>query len=581
MKHPPKRAIVITVVTAVAFIALGVIIGGAAPGFYWQDGAAPSLGLQEKKGIDLLNKRFGVVRISSVLDGKLIGAASSNRLLADVLTNDAVATESNSEILLQTNTGEVLLLESSQKNAETKMITAYSKLWNVEAVEKNQMGELFQDREQYNGDFSGATTLPTVNGSDASVLVAVIDSGIDDHHPALTSGIWKNSIEASGRAGVDDDRNGRTDDIEGWDFVNDSSSVRDTVGHGTHVTGVIAARPTFLSDMTGINPRGTSVMVLKVADDKHGLKLSNVLAALRYAENKNVDVINMSLGFTDDSQIFRSAIHDLKEKGIYLVAAAGNNAESTKQYPAAYPEVLSVGSANIDGGRWQTSNFGEWVDINVPGKLLSTLPDNRYGTKSGTSQAAALITGLYSYYKYAYPEMDDATIETAIIDFAHTFENNAAVASLIAAGVNADWMKATADILKSGRFASAIEIKQLELQKVISQEEAYAFLLEYFGVRSEVIESIQVQQKASTPLAAAPNLLLDAYLHPSALHAAPSIAKSYLSHQEAIAMLLEIEQKMYSKVRSDSPLLLYLNGDSPYISREKFADLVFQAFAQS
>ncbi len=581
MKYTSKRAIVVVFATALCFIALGVLIGGASPGFHWKKSSAEfSLTSQEKKGMELLNKRFSVVRISSVVDGKLIGLASPNRLMADVLTEESMATDVKSEILLQTKSGEVMLLQSAQADAENAMINAYADLWHVEAAEKNQVGELFSGSGGAPSIVLELDDSPKAARSPVRQLrVAVIDSGIDDKHPALADGVWNNLQEANGTDGVDDDNNGRIDDIEGWDFVNDSADVSDSVGHGTHVTGVISAKPTYLSDMSGVNPQGAEVMILKVADDKHGLRLANVIAALHYAKNNGADVINMSFGFSEDSRIFRNAIRDIKENGTYLVAAAGNNADSSKQYPAAYDEVLSVGSANIDGGRWRTSNFGEWVDINVPGKLLSTLPGSRYGTKSGTSQAAALITGLYSYLKYTDPDLDDETIISIITEFAHSFETDAFTSELTAMHAAADWTNIVAAILREGRFPDLAEAERYDLQKVITRREAYTFLLHYFGMQLEVVDAIRSTSTNTVALTASPNQLLERYLQPET-QGSKSSTKEYLSEQDATELLLLIEQNIYTEIRKDSPLLLYLSGNSPYISRETFIDFVFQAFSQ-
>ena len=113
-----------------------------------------------------------------------------------------------------------------------------------------------------------------------------------------------------GTKGVDDDRNGLTDDILDGIF-SQNADIADDIGHGTHIAGIIAAHETSISSMQGVSALGTKLISLKIADKQHGLRLSAVLRALEYAREQNVDVVNMSFGFSQPSSLLEDSITKL------------------------------------------------------------------------------------------------------------------------------------------------------------------------------------------------------------------------------------------------------------------------------
>lgn len=235
------------------------------------------------------------------------------------------------------------------------------------------------------------------------LVVAVIDTGCDVHHPALRNNIWVNPGESgldengSPKAtnGIDDDQNGFVDDFHGWNFADHSPDIRDSHGHGTHIAGLIGGP-------TGVAPQ-ISLMILKYySDDSDGEdNLTNTVRAIRYAVKMGAKIINYSGGGIMRSDLEEETIRWAGRQGVLFVAAAGNeglNSDFFHFYPAGYdlPNVISVGASDRQGALLKISNFGKsTVDIVAPGKnIYSTLPDGHFGFMTGTSQATALVTGL-------------------------------------------------------------------------------------------------------------------------------------------------------------------------------------------
>lgn len=261
-----------------------------------------------------------------------------------------------------------------------------------------------------------AIGLETVSRCNPSLIVAVIDTGIDYNHPSLKNSIWRNpgengpwtppanyvgSCTDKNCNGIDDDGNAFVDDSMGWDFVNEVPLPYDVHGHGTHIAGIIAAVPTD-TRITGICP-GATIMPLKYYDNS-GLgynNLQNLVRAIQYATKMGAKIINYSGGGADSAPSEREAIKEALSKGILFVSAAGNESHDlskTPYYPASYPmdNIVSVAAFAQDGQLLPSSNYGQPLpQLAAPGlSVISTLPNGRYGTMSGTSQATAIVSGL-------------------------------------------------------------------------------------------------------------------------------------------------------------------------------------------
>ena len=242
-----------------------------------------------------------------------------------------------------------------------------------------------------------------VTQGDPNLVVAVIDSGADFSHPELSGRKWVNPGESGGGKetnGIDDDVNGFVDDVNGADFANNDGNPFDDLGHGTHVSGTIAASVN-AQGVVGVAPN-VKIMALKFLDASNNGFSSDAIEAIGYAKSKGAKISNNSWGGDPYDQALYDAINN---SGSLFVAAAGNggfdqigdNNDVNPAYPASYnlPNILSVAAIDNQGKLASFSNYGATsVDISAPGvDILSTLPGNTYGTFNGTSMAAPHATG--------------------------------------------------------------------------------------------------------------------------------------------------------------------------------------------
>lgn len=216
----------------------------------------------------------------------------------------------------------------------------------------------------------------------AGVKIAVIDSGCDINHESL-----KNNI-----IGV---RNFTDEDKKNPNIV------IDRVGHGTHVTGIICANG---NNMTGVAPNA-NIYVLKAINRTGTGKLSWVINAIKYAIEKRVDIISMSLGLSENSPKLENIIKEAINNNIVIVCAAGNEGDGNDEsfeysYPAAYTDVISVGAVDKKGVPAKFSNSNTAIDLVAPGvDIISTYPNNQFAALSGTSMATPYVSGSLALLK--------------------------------------------------------------------------------------------------------------------------------------------------------------------------------------
>ena len=276
-----------------------------------------------------------------------------------------------------------------------------------------------------NSDINAPEAWETTTGS-RSVVVAVIDSGVDYTHPDLAANVWKNPREVAGD-GIDNDANGFVDDVRGWDFANADADPMDDDGHGTHVSGTIGAVGNNAIGVTGVNWR-VSIMGLKFLDAEGNGYTSNAVAAVTYATRMrrdfgvNVVAINASWGGEKRSAALADAITAAGRAGILFVTAAGNessNNDRVATYPAnqADDAVIAVAATNRSNRLAAFSNYGSTtVDLAAPGAaILSTVPGGGYASFSGTSMATPYVTGTVALMAAANPRATAAEIRSAIL----------------------------------------------------------------------------------------------------------------------------------------------------------------------
>ncbi|HMJ97189.1 MAG TPA: S8 family peptidase [Thermoleophilaceae bacterium] len=252
------------------------------------------------------------------------------------------------------------------------------------------------------------------------VTVAVLDTGIDASHPDLAGNLWTNPGEIAAN-GVDDDGNGFVDDVHGADMVNADGDPADGVGHGTAVAGVIGGRGDNIKGISGVDWR-VRLMPVKVLPDEGYGTTATLVAGLRYALSNGARVVNMSLNGADRSLALEEAIAAAEAQGVLVVTSAGNDGadrDSVPSYPASINSaaIMSVASSARGGRLGYASAYGtKSVDIAAPGdNILTTDLRGRYGSHSGTSFAAAYVSGAAALLASARPAASGSQLRGALL----------------------------------------------------------------------------------------------------------------------------------------------------------------------
>ena len=181
---------------------------------------------------------------------------------------------------------------------------------------------------------------------------------------------------------------------DGISFIDGNVSYVDDNGHGTHVVGTIAALDNKFG-VVGVAPK-SDIYAVKVLDENGNGTYSQIVEGIEWAIENNINIISMSFGGIEDSKALHDIIIQANQKGILLVAAAGNegSGDETETYPALYSEVISVGAVTQTNNRASYSSTGSELDIVAPGdNILSTTTGGAFGVLSGTSMAVPHVTG--------------------------------------------------------------------------------------------------------------------------------------------------------------------------------------------
>ena len=253
------------------------------------------------------------------------------------------------------------------------------------------------------------------------VVVAVIDSGVDYNHDELADNIWTNTEEIPGD-GFDNDGNGFIDDVHGWDFANDDNDPYDDRGHGTRVTGIIAAKGNNTIGVAGIN-WNVSIMALKFLDENGSGSTFDAVQSILYAIDMGARAMNNSWGGGSYNQALEDAIEAAEAADVLFIASAGNSSEDNDtepHYPSNYDfdNVIAVAATDDDDHLSSSSNYGlESVDLGAPGvNILTTNPKNKYRTASGTSYAAPHVTGAAALVMAQFPEFTYTETKAQILN---------------------------------------------------------------------------------------------------------------------------------------------------------------------
>jgi thermitase len=269
-------------------------------------------------------------------------------------------------------------LRGKDQVAAERLINALKHNPNVEYVEPNYIysADLTPNdpgaSQQWAWSPIQANQAWDVTQGSSSVVIAVVDTGIQRSHPDLDSKI-----------------------VGGYDYVQGDTAADDGNGHGTHVAGTSAAETNNATGGAGTCPN-CRLMPVRVLDNNGSGTLVNVANGIRYAADNGAKVINMSLGGGGSSSL-QSAVDYAWSKGVFMACAAGNsNTSSTASaYPGAYPNCFAVASTTNTDARSSFSNYGSWVEVAAPGSnIYSSWLNSGYNTISGTSMATPHVAGL-------------------------------------------------------------------------------------------------------------------------------------------------------------------------------------------
>jgi len=327
----------------------------------------------------------------------------------------------------------------------------FKKLWG--------MHNTGQTNGANDADIDASEAWDVETGSD-SVLIGVIDTGVDYKHEDLADNVWtnpgedawSNPLNPNTGNGQDDDGNGKVDDWKGWNFISETNDAMDDNRHGSHCAGTIGAVGGNNKGVVGVNWK-VKILPLKFLSAQGSGSTSDAVEAILYAVQMDVDILSNSWGGGGYSQALEDAIKAANEAGILFVVAAGNdgvNTDTSPTYPACYdlPNIISVAASdhkdnralwngngggggcgftcNSGGTSLPGSNYGaKTVDLAAPGKdIYSTVPGG-YETLSGTSMATPHVAGAAGLVLARFPAMTHLQLKQKLmstVDHLEDFE---------------------------------------------------------------------------------------------------------------------------------------------------------------
>lgn len=373
-----------------------------------------------------LGQNFLFVKFKEGVTRERIDAFVKNQAI-ESLNND-ILKKAPKEILwddyLYSGTGLDRIIRIQVSPSEISALESF--LYEVPDLDYIQRGVVYQTHGSANDSLLsaqwalfkiGALQAWDITKGQDSIIVGVIDTGIDYDHPDLKNKIFYNSGEIGldnlGRDkktnGVDDDYNGYIDDYFGWDFTDRVGFPFDSTGgdyldwdndpldqnifsHGTAVAGIIAAETNNFIGIAGVAPQ-VRVLNLRAFDPDGFGEEDDVASAILYAVRMGAKVINMSFGDYSFSYVLRDVIRYAYSQGVVLVASSGNSNSNSPHYPSGYSEVISVGNSTREDYVAGSSNYGSTLDLVAPGtSVLTTIRNGKYAEFNGTSAAAPFVS---------------------------------------------------------------------------------------------------------------------------------------------------------------------------------------------
>jgi YD repeat-containing protein len=291
---------------------------------------------------------------------------------------------------------------------------------------------------RFGSDLGVTQAWETTTGA-AETIIAVVDSGIDFTHPDLRANQWHNPAEKTD--GRDDNLDGYVDDHSGWDFITERPAITDVDGHGTAMAGLIAAEGNDSVGVSGVMWRA-GLMSLRVLDQHGEGDVASAVEAIDYAVAHGAQVINLSWGLDYPSIALFDAIYRAGQHGVLVVSAAGNQGRYLKDnphFPAAFnlSNLIAVAGLTANDQLASWSNYAaETVSLAAPGeKLLTTKTGGDYVFVSGTSAAAALVSGVAGLLRTQRPWLSAERTKELLVQ--HTRGLLAAEGRVSTGGLNA------------------------------------------------------------------------------------------------------------------------------------------------
>ncbi|MFH1326330.1 MAG: S8 family peptidase, partial [Candidatus Falkowbacteria bacterium] len=348
--------------------------------------------------------------------------------------------------------------DSGQSDLE-ELIEFYNSQPNVEYVEPNYLYQAslepldtYYTQQIYLSQIKAHQAWNVTTGND-QVIIAIIDSGVDIDHPDLINNIWTNQDEIPNN-GIDDDENGFTDDVHGWDFLTNTNDPQPklenyysttAINHGTVVAGIAAAQGGNNEGIAGVSWHA-KIMPLRVLNEEGMGDTQTVARAIDYARQQGADIINLSFVGTGKSLTLEEAIKKAYQAGILIIAAAGNevsigvNMDTSPQYPICHDGpngenwVIGVASIDINNRLASFSNFGtNCIDLSAPGVgIFSTVYQNdnypefkKYYQSgwAGTSVSTPQVSGTIALIKSLKPDLSLKQIQSLLLNNADNINN--------------------------------------------------------------------------------------------------------------------------------------------------------------
>jgi subtilisin family serine protease len=300
--------------------------------------------------------------------------------------------------------GEIRNIEGIQIIDEPKSIEIIKPIQKTPAKKDFQLGEIKENNNKIINDpgykyewdisYTEADKAWSLVKQKREIKVAVLDTGVDYTHPDLKNRVLKN---------------------KGYNFVDNNSEIMDDNGHGTHVSGIIAASANDGIGISGIT--GTldvKIIPVKVLDSNGDGDVDNIVKGIKYAADNGADVINLSFGTNSKSKSIAEAINYAKIKGVFVVAAAGNDNEDSDNFSPAGDGAFTVAAMNYNYKKAYFSDYGSCIKVSAPGvQILSTVPGG-YEAWDGTSMAAPVVTGIAAIIKAEDPNLSPSQIEDVL-----------------------------------------------------------------------------------------------------------------------------------------------------------------------